>query len=819
MINKCAMSSNAILHTTAREIFDTVEKIALSAEEQKKRITPIVDHFTGELKTDFESEADALYQAKENARHAQFDRLCREPAIARIVFNGKVWYLCNGDESRIDVPNLVNYYSEAGKWAELNPGESRLSEKARFTPQKTREGWDALGTTFQATNFDTTTIETSLVAWLKVSVDTDEFREEKDVSIIKGIRRHTIDDQKGLRLELIVDEHQGEIFRMPLGERLMILGPPGTGKTTTLVHRLGQKFQKRFLSENEQALIEELEKTQDLRHSDNWLMFTPTTRLKHYLKETFNRARIPAPDTNVQTWEDCSRKLGLEVFTVLKTANSENDRFVLRKEIKNVKDESLKKSIAWFEDFEAWQCKEYLVELRSVAEQLLYTFDFSGNIEESRKAILVTEEKLKRAWDKREKDIYSQRKQSFSEWYESITRLENRLNSLKDCNDDSDPLLLIDKAIEILKLSRPIRNARETWNRMIEKDELKEKKLDRLSMPSIFERPIEYYLDGITKRYRAFRLECQTKSKWYEYQNDNSSDIHPLELDIILLTILRSVSNMIDLHWDDIDEKIGWTALKDFISIFRNQILVDEATDFSPVQLACMSMLAHPRLKSFFACGDFNQRITHWGTRTEAELKWVFPDIIFREITVGYRHCQKLSEFAKAIIHAVDGTQTKVVLPERVDSEGVPVLLAQATSDACITWLAERICEIARLVGKLPSTAIFTDSAHKADYLKNKLNNSRLAESNIVVEDCFASQSVADENYVRIYNIEDIKGLEFEAAFFVGIDRLGPSISDIFDKYLYVGATRAAKFFGMTYEENVPAPLDQLHYHFCEKWS
>jgi DNA helicase IV len=42
----------------------------------------------------------------------------------------------------------------------------------------------------------------------------------------------------------------------------------------------------------------------------------------------------------------------------------------------------------------------------------------------------------------------------------------------------------------------------------------------------------------------------------------------------------------------------------------RNQILVDEATDFSPIQLASMRTLADQRTGSFFLSGDFNQRLS-----------------------------------------------------------------------------------------------------------------------------------------------------------------------------------------------------------------
>ena len=70
-----------------------------------------------------------------------------------------------------------------------------------------------------------------------------------------------------------------------------------------------------------------------------------------------------------------------------------------------------------------------------------------------------------------------------------------------------------------------------------------------------------------------------------------------------------------------------WSALQTVQGLYKHQILVDEATDFSPIQLACMAALAHPQLRSFFACGDFNQRLTTWGSRSLDEMRWVLPDI------------------------------------------------------------------------------------------------------------------------------------------------------------------------------------------------
>ncbi len=60
--------------------------------------------------------------------------------------------------------------------------------------------------------------------------------------------------------------------------------------------------------------------------------------------------------------------------------------------------------------------------------------------------------------------------------------------------------------------------------------------------------------------------------------------------------------------------------------------------------------------------------------------------------------------------------------------------------------------------------------------------------------------------------------MEFEAVFFVGIDRLAQNYPDVFDKYLYVGATRAATYLGLTCSLELPASVAALEDLFDEDW-
>jgi hypothetical protein len=134
-----------------------------------------------------------------------------------------------------------------------------------------------------------------------------------------------------------------------------------------------------------------------------------------------------------------------------------------------------------------------------------------------------------------------------------------------------------------------------------------------------------------------------------------------------------------------------WSTLQTISDLYRNQILIDEAPDFATVQLACMSLLVNPRVQAVFGCGDFNQRMTEWGTRSLDDLKAVFPDAEIREIGITYRQSRRLNEFSRAIVDAFGGTGTLATLPADIQFEGVnPALLEGcASQESLATWIAE----------------------------------------------------------------------------------------------------------------------------------
>ena len=337
-----------------------------------------------------------------------------------------------------------------------------------------------------------------------------------------------------------------------------------------------------------------------------------------------------------------------------------------------------------------------------------------------------------------------------------------------------------------------------------------------------FVNPIRRYFGGLPLRYRRFRRERSGEGRWYRKDGFAPSDLAPLEVDLIVLALLRGMRTLLSDRRIARDFAQGrYATLKPVQELYRTQVAVDEATDFSPIQLASMAALCDPSTQSFVACGDFNQRITEWGSRSTGELSWVFPDFDIRSVNITYRHSRQLNDLARSIALLSGPDTPEAELPPRVKNEGVEPVLVTNLSDlnAIAEWLAARVGEIERFTHVLPSIAVLVSEEDDVVPLADALDGF-LSSKNIRAIPCARGNMAGQDNDVRVFDVQHIKGLEFEAVFFVGIDRLAEHQPELFDKYLYVGTTRAAMYLGLvTGAPELPSRVRSLQAQFIEGWS
>lgn len=821
--------------------------------------------------------------------------LAREPAIARVAVldeegRQRVYYICRTTPIT-GVSNLASYRAPVGRLASLPVGTEfslpngdvvEVIERAQLRPSHLAEGWDSRDTIIEADDLGPFTIESLRSLLYKVAGEevTEDLLEQllaeesETANIIEGVRRSVI-TKMGLRDQPILDQYQDEIFRLPLDQRLLILGPPGTGKTTTLIRRLGQKLDSAYLEEGELRAVESISSATGVSHANSWVMFTPTELLKQYLKEAFAREGVPAPDMRIRTWTDYRRELGRSTFGVLRTATG-GGTFVLKESAETLLPEASDTPIKWFEDFDAWQKTTFINDLRQAAIGL--SENASANISSvGRRLVEILERAnsnslaatfsalvgevsgiqslvsgLKEVTDKKIHAALNLQLNRDKGFIDALAKFIDGLQQTPDIDaDDPDDLDADEedatsprtgRAAAVTAYMQAVRAQARTQarKRALGKNTRNGKIIEWLGDRGLgesdraevgasllvqasarrFTNPVKRFLDAIPRRYRAYRRTRQEEGRWYRKDGFSPTDLHPLELDVVLLGILRGANELLSRTTivRDIDLP-AWSSLKPVLDLHKHQVVVDEATDFSPIQLACMAALANPRIRSFFACGDFNQRLTTWGSRSIDDVKWVFPEIDVKEITVSYRQSKRLNDLARAIIVAAGGTDRGVTLPAHADNEGVPPTLLEnaAEQDEVVDWLAQRIREIEQFLEQMPSIAIFVESEAEVQPLADALN-AALAAENAQVVACPKGQVMGQDNDVRVFDVQHIKGLEFEAVFFVGVDRLATIHPELFDKYLYVGTTRAATYLGWTCDSVMPKKIESLRSMFVANW-
>ncbi len=825
-----------------------------------------------------------------------------EPAIARLTVIDEADRLQTIYITRTTPPGpapagilVASYRSPIGQLASVDVGDDRdvivrgeprsfeIVSRANLKPIHDGGLWDSVPTEFRRSRAGNVTIR-SLRALLApqaatpVSKDGSALLAEQlcgdwdEPNVLEGIRRGVI-DKMGLRDRPTLDARQDAIFRLPLDSKLFVVGPPGSGKTTTLVKRLGTKLALEYPERGEEAAVARSAAGRD-GHPGSWVFFTPTDLLKQYLKEAFAKEQVPASERLMKTWTDYRRDLARNKLSILTTPNVRGA--VLREHVSILLSEADKDQAGWFDDFMAWLRQAVWAECAIQADRLVghgspeiarMGGSLSLMLQGSTGDILAEAVELDRATadaapmaERIRADVDTQLERAFARHLPADPGLLTDLlafvsglsvaDDVADSDDDEpededeerpigrrpNPRMAFEvyrktmraKAVALAR-GRPLRKttvSAQVADWMGARVPLDAELLavgERLLAATAlrwFANLLPRFVANIPRLYRRFRRERQAEGRWYRPSGFAALDLCPAEVDLLILAVLRSGNALIaNRRVAQRLEGGRFGALVAIRDLWRNQVVVDEATDFSPLQIACMLEMCDPAVGSFTACGDFNQRITNWGVRSEDAFRWAVPRLDVRRMDVTYRHSRQLVELAHAIA-ALNDVRSSAVLPADIATEGVSPVLAYGVSQADeIAWLAARIMEIERLTRRLPSIAVLVGSEDQVSPLATALGEA-LEAQNIQVSAIPQGLVVGQETAVRVFSVQHIKGLEFEAVFFTRVDELAWSEPDLFDKFLYVGATRAATYLGVTCAAStLPERLEGLSSLFGSDWS
>ena len=708
-----------------------------------------------------------------------------------------------------------------------------ILQKNEFDPLKKTEGWDSSATFYFA---DTASKYPSLRELLNssfLSFLTDETEENQNGKI-----KREIISSMGLREKHVLDKIQDKIYRSDANQKMILLGAPGTGKTTTLIKKLGLNLDIEYST---------------LNGDKSWYMFTPTDLLKNYLKEAFSREEIAAPDTNVFVWDNFRNKISRDYLNLLQT--SVKSGFI--KTNKNyIKNDCSATQRSLFEDFFGFQNTLFLTKIKEAYQEvikldnkkiqsLLKDIDILG--EKKVISLCNSLEKISEKLDKNIKEIQKsietkithisqnflfkgmnsdKAKSYLAELQQKIDTEYNIKDDVEETENDDEEVLISAKTmheIYVKYILQPLQNLSyksvlskkvppKSFDGIVSKYINFDEKISdsdkkeigdltkNIKLLKMLRRPTMRYFTSLKTRYKLYRKE--NKKKYITgFDNKNISNT---EIDILILAYLKAYKGF---HLNKLDE------------VMRGQIFVDEITDFSAVQLAIMNNLLKEGSNTFFGAGDLNQRLTTIGITEFDEIKWALgSNVVKEEIKIPYRQSKQLFELSQKII---DGDAETYDRPKYLDIEGLNPVLGYNLNNVkkLAKWLSERMIEIdQKLEGRLPSIAILVNHEKDIESLQKVLND-LLADKNISVDACLKGQILGSENNVRIFSIDYIKGLEFEAAFFINVDKLAEEKPDIFEKYLYVGISRAATFLGLTVQGNeLPKKISKLDSLFVENW-
>ena len=304
--------------------------------------------------------------------------------------------------------------------------------------------------------------------------------------------------------------------------------------------------------------------------------------------------------------------------------------------------------------------------------------------------------------------------------------------------------------------------------------------------------------DQIKRGSTAFDLKLLEKID----KKDNGKRLHREELELIIGVInhmLLAIYKKSRLRFEGMKKNKYVDA---YCSHVKHVIGIDEATDYSLIDYYFISSFLHYEYSSLTLCGDSMQGLNPNGIRSWNELKkYLFPNLEVFELKISYRQIPTLLNMSKQIYKDSMGKDAPYdTSMEKSDKEPSPIYFISDDMEEKATWMSERIIEVMKYYGDtIPSIAILVGDDVDIKELVEEMNDQDYLNG-VQIFDCSEGRTATSSKAVKIFRLKEVKGMEFEVAFFYDIDEAlaGQSV-EMMRRYLYVGISRATSHLAATF--------------------
>lgn len=340
-------------------------------------------------------------------------------------------------------------------------------------------------------------------------------------------------------------------------------------------------------------------------------------------------------------------------------------------------------------------------------------------------------------------------------------------------------------------------------------------------------------LSQLPRVYKSFRKEAfenlevisntsKEKIKKIIATLPGNTRIHDDELDFLILNALRLARVFYQASPATFRESKN-TTLNTFGNFMKGLVAVDEATDFTASQIACMYYLSRPRLNSITLCGDVMQQMNEQGIDNWENLEFILPQMEISSLVKSYRQTPRLLDLAIKLYKNRFGIEPKFYAAEKANEDDpYPLVCIDENFDNKMDWIAKRIVELFTVYENvIPNIAIFVKNNQSILDLADALNNNELLLNHAIkVKPCIGEGEIGSAEFVRVFNINLIKGMEFESVFFIDVDDYDENEIKILDKLIYVGLSRATYYLAITLKKDFPYLLQPIKDSFYDgNWS